>query len=76
MSKCYKISASNILMSVILLLCSGNNVSEFYSTCRIKFQVDLTDTEFISSVQLCLRKLRLPIMNNMLEIVVEHQKTS
>ena len=36
-------------------------MSEFCSTYRIKFQVDLTDDEFITSAQLCLRKFLLQL---------------
>ena len=53
-----------------LLLCSGNNVSEFYNAYSIKFQVDLCDTEFISNVQLRLRKFHLQMTNNLQETVV------
>ena len=57
-------------MPVILLWFSGNNVSEFYSTYSIKFQVDLSDAEFISSIQLHLTKFHLQVTNNLQETVV------
>ena len=57
-------------MLVILLLCSRNNVSEFDSIYRIKFQVELRlNTEFISSVQLHLTKFCLMVTNSMQETV-------